>query len=71
MQLNEIIKKIRTDTGISQEDLAREIPVAFGFASKWEYSHVKPNIKTRYMIPEFCIRKKTNKELVDAFEKTK
>lgn len=71
MELCDIIRAIRKELNLSQEDFAREIHVGFASVSRWENSHAKPNKMARYMIIEYCKKKKISKELIDAFQKTK
>lgn len=52
MRFSEKIKKIRTDNGLSQEDLARKIYVSQTVVSKWEAGQEYPDIYSLQRIAE-------------------
>ncbi len=50
MELNEIIKQIRLELGLSQEGLARELHVGFTSVNRWENSRTKPTQIVRHAL---------------------
>lgn len=71
MELNIIIKTIRTELGISQEALARELHVGFTSVNRWENSKSKPNQIARHSLVELCKNKSIDPELITMLENTK
>lgn len=67
MELNEIIKKIRIELGLSQEGLARELHVGFTSVNRWENGHTKPNQIARHAIIDLCKKKNIDKDLIELF----
>jgi len=43
MKLNEVVKKIRFELGLSQEGLARDLQVGFTSVNRWGNGRAKPN----------------------------
>lgn len=71
MELNEIIKKVRLELGLSQEGLARELHVGFTSVNRWENNRSKPNQIARHALIELCKRKNIATSLIELFENTK
>ncbi|MEG0835589.1 MAG: helix-turn-helix transcriptional regulator [Anaerovoracaceae bacterium] len=65
MESSEIIKKARSELGLSQEGLAREIHVGFTAVNRWENNHTKPNQIARHALIELCKNKNVSSELID------
>lgn len=38
-----LVKKVRKQLSLSQEDLARQLGVSFATVNRWENNHVKPS----------------------------
>jgi len=51
-----IIKEVRNQLGISQEDLAREIGVSFATVNRWENGIVKPSKLAKVQFKSFCTK---------------
>lgn len=64
MELNLIIKAIRTELGVSQEALARELHVGFTSVNRWENNKSKPNQIARHSLIELCKGKGIDEELI-------
>lgn len=71
MELNEIIRAIRLELGLSQEGLARALHVGFTSVNRWENSRTKPNQIARHALIELCKQENINTELIYLFENTK
>lgn len=67
MELNQIIKKIRLELGLSQEALARELHVGFTSINRWENNKTKPNQIARHAIIELCKKKNIDDDLIEQF----
>lgn len=50
----ELIKEVRTQLGLSQEDIAREICVSFATINRWENGKTAPFKLARTQFEEFC-----------------
>ncbi len=54
----ELVKQVRRQLGVSQEDLARELGVSFATVNRWENGKVKPSKLARARFDEFCAKMK-------------
>jgi DNA-binding XRE family transcriptional regulator len=48
-----LLKKVRADLSLSQEDLARELNVSFATVNRWENNQVKPSKLARIQFESF------------------
>lgn len=71
MELNIIIKTIRTKLGISQETLARELHVGFTSVNRWENNKSKPNQIARHSLIELCKNNSIDEELITLLKNSK
>lgn len=71
MELSETIKIIRSELGLSQEGLARELHVGFTSVNRWENNHTKPNQIARHALIELCKNKNVSSELIALLLATK
>jgi putative transcriptional regulator len=71
LELNEIIKKIRSDLKLSQEGFARELHVGFTSINRWENSKSRPNQIARHAIVELCKKENIDEELIQQFIKAR
>ena len=53
-----LIKEIRKQLGLSQEDLARELGVSFATVNRWENGQVSPSKLAKAQLNAFCTRMK-------------
>lgn len=53
----EILKKVRTRLGLSQEDMAGEMDVSFATINRWENGKTAPFKLAMKRFDEFCKRK--------------
>jgi putative transcriptional regulator len=51
-----LVKEIRRQLAISQEDLARELGVSYATVNRWENSQAKPSKLARAQLDAFCDR---------------
>jgi len=51
-----LIKEIRRQLSISQEDLARELGVSYATVNRWENGQAKPSKLARAQLDAFCER---------------
>ena len=51
-----LVKEIRKQLGLSQEDLARELGVSFASVNRWENGQVRPSKLAKAQLNAFCIK---------------
>jgi len=51
-----LVKEVRSQLAISQEDLAREIGVSFATVNRWENGQSKPSKLAKVQLDAFCKR---------------
>jgi len=51
-----LVKEVRRQLAISQEDLARELGVSYATVNRWENSQAKPSKLARAQLNAFCER---------------
>lgn len=49
-----LVKEVRRQLSISQEDLARELGVSYATVNRWENGHAKPSKLARKQLDIFC-----------------
>jgi DNA-binding transcriptional regulator YiaG len=54
--LPELVKEIRRQLSLSQEDLARELGISFATVNRWENGLVKPSKLAKAQLDNFCAR---------------
>jgi len=58
-----LIKEIRRQLALSQEDLARELGVSYATVSRWENGQSKPSRLARVQFDAFCTKMVKQKRL--------
>ena len=71
MELAEILKSIRSELNITQEELAHSIHVSFSTVNRWENKKAKPNRMARVLLLDYCEKKSVKAELVDLLNNCK
>ena len=51
-----LVKEIRKQLGLSQEDLARELGVSFASVNRWENGQVRPSKLAKAQLNAFCTK---------------
>ena len=51
-----LVKEVRRQLAISQEDLARELGVSYATVNRWENGQAKPSKLARAQLDAFCER---------------
>lgn len=54
---NALLKQLRDQLGLSQEDLARELGVSYATVNRWENVRARPSKLARAQLETFCARK--------------
>jgi transcriptional regulator with XRE-family HTH domain len=64
----DIIKKVRKQLGITQEQLARELDISFSTINRWENGHTSPSKLARRRLLEFCSNKNLDTSVISELE---
>lgn len=64
----DIIKKVRTQLGITQEQLARELDISFSTINRWENGHTSPSKLARMRLLEFCRNNNLDTSIISELE---
>ena len=51
-----LVKEVRRQLALSQEDLARELGISFATVNRWENGQVKPSKLAKAQFDAFCAR---------------
>lgn len=51
-----LVRTVRAQLELSQEDLARELGVSFATVNRWENGKVKPSKLAKAQFDEFCTK---------------
>lgn len=70
MSFDEILKSIRKELNITQEQLARDLNVSFSTLNRWENSRNVPSRLARMRLIEFCTEKGISTEILSELERT-
>lgn len=65
----DLVKEVRRQLALSQEDLARQLGISFATVNRWENGQVKPSKLGKAQLDKFCtkmIRKKKLKLEMDS-----
>lgn len=63
MGIDDIIKSIRKELGLSQEMLARDLNVSFATLNRWENGRTNPSHLAMSKIKEFAAKNKVSNEV--------
>lgn len=71
MAFDEILKSIRKELNLTQEQLARDLNVSFSTLNRWENSHTVPSRLARMRLLNYCSQKGVSDEIVAKLERVK
>lgn len=69
MPFDEIIKAIRKELNMTQEQLAHELNISFSTINRWENSHTSPSKLAKMRLLEFCGRKSVSTFIISEIDK--
>ena len=64
MAFNDVVKSIRKQLGITQEQLAHELNVSFSTINRWENGHRIPKKLTIMCLIEFCRKNDVDRAII-------
>jgi putative transcriptional regulator len=71
MELSEVLKLIRNEAGITQEELAHSVHVSFSTVNRWENKKAVPNRMARVVLLDFFEKKNVSLQLIEELRKCK
>jgi len=69
MLFEDLIKAIRTELSITQEQFARDLNISFSTINRWENGHTSPSKLAKMRLLEFCSRKNVDEAIASELEK--
>ena len=63
MEFSLIVKQVRKELGLSQEQLARELNISFSTVNRWENGRSRPSQMAKELFFSFCISKSVDPKL--------
>ncbi|MDD2627156.1 MAG: helix-turn-helix transcriptional regulator [Candidatus Methanomethylophilus sp.] len=69
MQFEDIIKTIRRELNITQEQLARELSISFSTINRWENGHTAPSKLAKMRLLEFCSSRNVDASITSELKK--
>jgi DNA-binding transcriptional regulator YiaG len=69
MSIDEILKAVRKELGISQELLARDLNVSFSSVNRWEKGRAKPNRIALVSLKDYATKNGISAEVLVALDK--
>lgn len=62
MSFGIVIKNVRKELGLSQEQLARELNISFSTVNRWENGKSQPSQMAKELFYGFCVSKNIDSE---------
>lgn len=69
MKLDEVLKNVRKELSISQEQFARDLNVSFSTLNRWENNHSVPSRLAKMRILDYCKSKEVSKDIISVLER--
>lgn len=69
MTIDVILKAIRKELNVSQEQLARDLNVSFTTLNRWENNRSKPSRLAMMRIADYCKEKDVSEETISLLER--
>ena len=71
MALDEILKSVRKELNLTQEQLARDLNVSFSTLNRWENNHAKPSRLARMRLIDYCTKNGVSDEIISELEQSR
>ena len=68
MKFDEILKEVRKELNISQEQFAHELSVSFTTLNRWENNRSAPSRLAKLRIMDYCKSKNMSKDIITAIK---
>lgn len=69
MSIDEVLKLIRKELGISQETLARDLNVSYATMNRWENRKAKPSRLAIDKLKDYCATNKVSTDVLSELDK--
>ena len=69
MKFDEILKNIRKELNLTQEQLARDLKVSFSTLNRWENSRSFPSRLARMRLQDYCTPRGVSAEIIAELER--
>ncbi|WP_035267765.1 helix-turn-helix domain-containing protein [Desulfitibacter alkalitolerans] len=69
MSFGDLVKEIRRELSISQEQLAHDLNISFSTINRWENGKTSPSKLAKHRLHEYCISKNITKNITEKFNK--
>lgn len=69
MTFGELLKQIRIQSGVTQEQFAHELSVSFSTISRWENGHTSPSRLAKVRLIEFSKKNNIDTSTFEELEK--
>ncbi|WP_328813005.1 helix-turn-helix domain-containing protein [Paradesulfitobacterium ferrireducens] len=64
MQYCDIVKAVRVNLGITQEQLARELNISFSTINRWENGHTIPSKLAIMRFIDYCLQRDVDNTII-------
>lgn len=71
MELSVILKTIRSELQLTQEELAHALHVSFSTVNRWENKKAVPNRMARVLLLDFCEKQAVKSNIIEALKNYK
>ena len=71
MEFGSIVKQVRKELGLSQEQLARELSISFSTVNRWENGKSKPSQMAKELLHHFTTTTRKHKNYFSPFARVK
>lgn len=69
MEFYAVVKRVRKELGLSQEQLARELSISFSTINRWENCKSHPSQMAKELFYSFCKRNRNNIDVDSYYER--
>jgi putative transcriptional regulator len=70
MTIDVILKSIRKELNLSQEQLARDLNVSYTTLNRWENNRSKPSRLAYMRVKDYCIQKDLSKDMIAELDRS-
>jgi transcriptional regulator with XRE-family HTH domain len=71
MTPDKTLRRIRKESGLTQEQLARDLNVSFSTLNRWENGHASPSRLARMRLVDYCVRTGVSRDIISELEQLK
>lgn len=71
MTPDQILRCIRKELSLTQEQLARDLSVSFSTLNRWENRHAIPSRLARIRLVDYCVKNGVSHDIVSQLEQLK